>query len=388
MIYIAGKNNIAVSALEYLYSNYGKQELKVICNKTDNGHDSWQRSLKKRARELDIKIEELNNIKLNQDDIFISLEFDKIVKELGSQNVFNIHFSNLPKYKGMYTSVHPILNNEKESGVTLHEIDNGIDTGNIIDQIIFPLEDEIRAHDLYRKYIMNSTSLFLKNIDSIIHKKIVSTKQKAQDSSYFSKGSIDFRNININFNQTAWSIKKFIYAFTFRVYQLVSYNGKSIASVKILDEKSHAKPGKIINETENYIDVATIDYDIRLFFDNLDNVLMRFSTADSKNMEIMLSQLCGIHDRNEYGWSPIIVAAYNGNIDIIEKLINLGADINDVNYKGTSVLMYAKNFCIKTKSRELFDYLISLGADITHRDFKGKSLHDYLSLSESKILGV
>ena len=39
----------------------------------------------------------------------------------------------------MYTSCLPILFNEKESGVTLHKIDRGIDTGDIIDQITFPI---------------------------------------------------------------------------------------------------------------------------------------------------------------------------------------------------------------------------------------------------------
>ena len=35
----------------------------------------------------------------------------------------------------MYTSIWPIINGENYCGVTLHEIDSGIDTGDIIDQI-------------------------------------------------------------------------------------------------------------------------------------------------------------------------------------------------------------------------------------------------------------
>ena len=72
---------------------------------------------------------------------FISLEFDKIINTslFKTTNLFNIHFSLLPRYKGMYTSILPILNGDKISGVTLHKIDRGIDTGDIIDKCSFRL---------------------------------------------------------------------------------------------------------------------------------------------------------------------------------------------------------------------------------------------------------
>ena len=53
-------------------------------------------------------------------------------KNFKSNKLFNLHFSLLPSYKGMHTSAFPILNGEKYSGVTIHKIDNGIDTGDII----------------------------------------------------------------------------------------------------------------------------------------------------------------------------------------------------------------------------------------------------------------
>ena len=71
--------------------------------------------------------------------IFISIHYDKIIKieNFKTKNLYNFHFSLLPKYKGMHTGAHPIINGENYSGVTLHKIDNGIDTGDVIDQIKF-----------------------------------------------------------------------------------------------------------------------------------------------------------------------------------------------------------------------------------------------------------
>ena len=56
-----------------------------------------------------------------------------------SKELFNFHFSLLPKYRGCHTNFFQIYNGEKISGVTLHKIDNGIDTGPIIDQLKFSI---------------------------------------------------------------------------------------------------------------------------------------------------------------------------------------------------------------------------------------------------------
>ena len=42
----------------------------------------------------------------------------------------------------MYTSYWPIKNGEKKSGVTLHKIDSGIDTGDIISQLSFDIDED------------------------------------------------------------------------------------------------------------------------------------------------------------------------------------------------------------------------------------------------------
>ena len=62
----------------------------------------------------------------------------------------------------MYTSALPIINNELETGVTLHKIDSGIDTGDIIDQIKFKIENNFTARDLYFKYLFYSKELLKK----------------------------------------------------------------------------------------------------------------------------------------------------------------------------------------------------------------------------------
>ena len=59
----------------------------------------------------------------------------------------NIHPSLLPKYRGAYSGYAIIENGEKESGITAHFIDKGIDTGDIINQkkILLELSDTVTS---------------------------------------------------------------------------------------------------------------------------------------------------------------------------------------------------------------------------------------------------
>lgn len=387
MLVLAGKNNIAVNALDYILENYNKDFL-VVCNQTDDGNHGWQRSLKKTALDKGVKEITLEEA-YEQASIFISLEFDKIVRpeRFREASTFNIHFSLLPKYKGMYTSIWPLLNGEVVTGVTLHEIDNGIDTGSIIDQREIAISEHDRARDLYRKYLSSSFELFKSRFDEIISGEIYSKPQQKNASTYYSKKSIDFSTLKIDLNQTAHAIARQIYAFSFREYQLPIVMGEKIVEVDILDTRSIHKPGSLINKGSDSFDLATIDFDVRLYFDRIDRI-GEFSNCTVVQAGRLLKGLCGVNDRNEHGWSPIIVAAYHGNFEVVDFLLEKGGDVNDTNNNGTSVLMYAKDFCIKANDRHLFDSLVARGADVRHKDFSGKQLVDYLSEKEKIFLGV
>ncbi|WP_083829472.1 formyltransferase family protein [Oceanimonas sp. GK1] len=387
MLVLAGKNNIAVNVFNYLLDNYNEGFV-VVCNQTDNGTHGWQRSLKKTALDKGVKEISLEEA-YEQASIFISLEFDKIVRteKFKKARPYNIHFSLLPKYKGMYTSIWPLLNNEVVSGVTLHEIDSGIDAGAIIDQREFAISAHDRARDLYRKYLSSSFELIKSRFDDILTGELSSITQPKNGSTYYSKKSIDFGSLKVDLNQTAFSVVRQIYSFSFREYQLPMIMGERIVEAEILDSRSICKPGTVVNREPDFFDLATIDFDIRLYFDRIDRI-NEFSTCTVEQAGMLLKGLCGVNDRNENGWSPIIIAAYHGNVDVVKFLLEKGASVNDCNNNGTSVLMYAKDFCIKAGDKKLFDFLVASGACVKHKDFSGKQLADYLSEKEKFFLGV
>lgn len=390
MIVIAGKNDIAVHGLLLAIEHFDISAIIVVVNKNDRGIDGWQRSLIKVAKENSIAIKTLDEVYETKIDLFLSLEFDQIVKpeKLKTDNIYNIHFSELPKYKGMYTSVWPILYADSQSGVTLHKIDTGIDTGDIIAQKTFKLSENDRSQDCYRKYIDSSKDLLSEWFVKIINNKIQPKKQLAINSTYFSKKSIDYSDLSIDFDKTAWQIQRQIYAFSFRPYQLLSMNGKNISDVKIKLEKSKLKPGTIIFENEDCFTVSTIDYDIELYCDKLALFLEAIPTMSVDTFSKNLITTLGVNDRNDKGWSPIIVAAYHGRRELVNFLLQNGANINDRNYRGTTVLMYAKDYALENNDSDFFKYLIEQGADISMKDWSGKSLDEYINNDQAKLLGV
>ena len=117
---LAGKNEIAVYGLNLLTKFVNKEDICVIGWASDDGIDTWQPSLVKAAITNNITITTLEECYGIDGLIFLSLEFEALLvpDKFVNAKLYNIHFSNLPAYKGMYTSAMPLLNDEKVGGVT------------------------------------------------------------------------------------------------------------------------------------------------------------------------------------------------------------------------------------------------------------------------------
>jgi len=392
-ICIAGKNNIAVAILIYLIDKgISKEKIFIIPNKTDNGKDNWQRSLLKKANEIGVEIKTLEDIYSIENLLFLSLEFDRIINPLKfkTKQLFNIHFSLLPKYKGMFTSIMPILNNEKTIGVTFHKIDKGIDTGDIITQKEFEINLMDNSRDVYYKYIENGTILVKQCLEKILKNEFIEEKpQVLKESSYFSKKSIDFRNIFIDLNQTAINIHNQIRAFNFREYQVPKVFETDIISSEILDSSSNKKVGSIIFENDICFAISTIDNDIVLYKDKVEE----FFQACENNSHELINRIIQIpkivNIQNKFGWTPLIVAIYNNHKEIVKTLLIHGADLNICSFKGTTPLMYAKSAYVKHKDSEVLELLLSFNIDIYKKDYSDKNILDYcLENNELKVLEI
>lgn len=379
-IIIAGKNSIAVDVLNFVLKKTDC-EVFVIFNKTESFKNSFQKSLGFFSKLWKIKSISIEDAYEIDDLVFLSLEYDRIIKPklFKSKKLYNIHFSLLPAYKGMYTSSHPILNNEKLTGVTFHLIDKGIDTGDIIFQKKIKISNTDNSRDLYKKYIDNGTKLICKNFFKILEGNFTVSKQSYLNSSYYSLNSINFKDIKIDFNNTAFGIVNQIRAYSFYEYQLPKFQDHEIIGYKILDSKSSLSPSKVIKNEESFIKISTVDYDLKLYI----NMYEKMWNACRINDHLYLEKLLKLDNieldfKSVQGWNAIIIAVYNSSLECVKLLLKNEADINSTNYNSTNLLMYAINSKDKSKRLKLIEILLSKGARILEKDIYGKTVIDWL----------
>lgn len=82
--------------------------------------------------------------------------------------------------------------------------------------------------------------------------------------------------------------------------------------------------------------------------------------------------------RCENGWTPLIVASYGGATESIRKLIQLGAEVDAPNRKGTTPLMFAKGHYLRTGDAGPMCELLRAGANAAAKDQFGLRLMDYV----------
>ncbi len=268
-ICVAGKNNIACDVMDYMIHNYmHDSNFAACCNRTDMGIDGWQRSYRAHIKKYGLIEKDMEELYEIENLIFISAEFDRILnpKMFKDGKLYNIHFSLLPAYRGMYTSVMPILYGEEKAGVTLHEIDAGIDTGKIIAQSSFELSDDMTSRDLYLKCMEEGKILIIKNAAALLAGSYESYHQPVKGASYFSKKVLDYNNLVIDLNGTAYQIQNQLRAYSFQEYQLPRIMGREVTAWKITDCRSAQKAGVILWEDEGRARISTADYDILVDF--------------------------------------------------------------------------------------------------------------------------
>ena len=388
-ICIAGKNDIAVDILEYCLENYSDNKIVCITNGNEIGVNSWQKSLDWFAKRHKVEIVSLKDVYEINDLVFLSTEFDRIIRpeRFKSTELFNIHFSLLPKYKGCFPSVLPILNGEDYTGVTLHRMRSGIDTGEIIAQRKVNIEDEDTSYDLYLKLISEGTKLVEENIDDLLTGRYNCRPQEKRGSTYYSINEIDYSTLSLDVNKTAWQICNQVKAFAFRPYQLLEWNNIGLIGAEISDEVSIEKPGIVLEEDDISIKLATIDYNVILFKDVLTELFESIKSGDNNTARHMCGCSSIINAKDKHGWSPLIIAVYNGNIEMAKYLINNGADIHVKNNNGTNLLMYAKDAFLQTGDTRLFEFYYSKGISVDEKDYTNVALSYYCKRQNIKQIG-
>ena len=115
----------------------------------------------------------------------------EIIKNL---TIYNIHYGLLPDYKGRHPNFYSFINNEKYLGITLHEVDEGIDTGKAISSYKFENRWKITEKEIF--YKQTSTIVIL--LEDLV--KFLNNKKYLQYSStgkYYAPVTEEMTTLNL-----------------------------------------------------------------------------------------------------------------------------------------------------------------------------------------------
>ena len=144
-------------------------------------------------------------IKYIQVDVLISINYLFLIKSdiIDHPKIlsFNIHGSLLPKYRGRTPHVWSIINNEKNTGISAHIIDEGCDTGAILNQVIIPISQNDTGNDILNKYKSKYFSLIRDVLDKIESNKLTPLIQDERFATYYGVRKPKDGHINWNWHK-------------------------------------------------------------------------------------------------------------------------------------------------------------------------------------------
>jgi methionyl-tRNA formyltransferase len=163
-------------------------------------------------------VEFIERVKIFNADLFLSMSFNQILKasilSVPHRGFINCHAGKLPFYRGRNPLNWALINDEKEFGITVHFIDEGIDTGDIIVQDIEHISDADDYASLLARAVEGCALSVEKAIKLLLADDFLPTKQ----SSIHPVGTYFGRRIAgdefIDFNWSARRLFNFVRAIT------------------------------------------------------------------------------------------------------------------------------------------------------------------------------
>lgn len=271
---IIGRGDIAVSCLDYLAVK-NQPPVLIICDIHDNGKDSWNKSLFKKAKQLGFlentnlfrvknpnKPSFIKKLKTFKPDIIFSLQpkaiFGQDFINCAKDAVINFHFAPLPKLRGVATCSWAIVDGLDEMGVTAHLIlAKGVDDGPSLFQKKFPIDKKDTAWSLFNKCIEHGVSLFKKYLSEMLKSSYKPKEQNNDEATYHSLGEFDFNRLTPDLNKPADQVDRFIRSRIFPPIQTPHFklSGKiiNILESEILDSKTQHFQPNIKKIDEGYL---------------------------------------------------------------------------------------------------------------------------------------
>ena len=217
-----GSSHFSSIILEKLLKEFDIQFVVIKSIKSDVSKLSSQLSIRT------ILFEDLNSDKLKNIDFCIVASFGSIIKNnlLNSCKFLNVHPSLLPKLRGATPIQSAIIRGLKKTGVSIIEMNEKMDEGDILFQVTLEIKGRINYLELEDKIANASIDPLIYSINNFTS--IIPVKQKSLDSTYCYVNDFSRDKIKINWNSSSTHIDRLIRA----AYPAWCYWGENIVNIK------------------------------------------------------------------------------------------------------------------------------------------------------------
>jgi methionyl-tRNA formyltransferase len=215
-------------------------------------------------------------------DLFVSMSFNQIFKtpilNIPKLGVINCHAGKLPFYRGRNILNWALINDEKEFGITVHYIDEGIDTGDIIKQHCFSISDKDDYNSLLEIAYIECAAILYKAIKEL---QVGNSKRIAQSTIHpvgFYCGRRGIGDEMIHWNQPSRNLFNFIRSINKpgpMATTILKGSQIKINKAKFIENAPSyiCTPGQLLAKTKEGFLVKTADSFIEIFEIESDVVL-------------------------------------------------------------------------------------------------------------------
>lgn len=311
-IIYAGTPDFSVAALQALISS--SHDVIAVYTQPDRpagrGRGVQASPVKEKALEFDIPVYQPVSLKgeqaqaelksLNADLMVVTaygLLLPPAVLEAPRLGCINIHASLLPRWRGAAPIQRAILAGDKKTGITIMQMDKGLDTGAMLAVAECEITQADTGSSLHDKLMQIGADTLSMVLPAISDQSQIAESQNDADACYASK--LDKAEAKIDWSLSAESIRRSIQAYNSWPVAFCSYQKKGkpaklrlwLAEVNT-DEKivANAVPGQVVAESAQGIDVVTGDGLLRITRLQAEGK-RQMSVADFLNANTLLNQI-------------------------------------------------------------------------------------------------
>lgn len=272
-IVFMGTPDFAVGSLQALCES-GKHEIVGVVTQPDRpkgrGNKMLMTPVKEYALEQGLTVYQPQKVKTPdfvqtlrelQPELIVVAAFGQFLSreilELPPHGCINVHASLLPKYRGAAPIQYAIIKGEKESGVTIMQMDIGMDTGAMLEKVVVPIAENTTMGELHDALREQGAALLLKVIDDIAAGTAVAEPQNDAEATYATL--LDRSMEHIDWTKSAQEVHNLIRGFnpapsTFT--KLPSGKSLKIWGSRLTEKKSEAAAGTVVEAGKHSFFVA------------------------------------------------------------------------------------------------------------------------------------